>query len=345
MNSQKLGLLALLLPFFLSFLHNSRADISPAAPADPNAVCNATQNPSFCKSVLPPNQPGSNSLYYYGRFSIARSLSQAKKFSRMIQKQLSRRSSLSQIAVRALEDCDFLSGLNIDYLLTTAQAVNSSNSLVDPQAEQAQTLLSALLTNQQTCLEGLQLASSAWSLRNELSAPISNDTKLFSLSLALFSRAWVHRKKPRSNPGSGLIHGAQFPLRRGLVEENGRLSFAMSRSNRYVFESAAGRRLLQKLSPPANQVFVKTVVVVSKAKKANFTTIGAAVASAPNNTDGKSGYYLIYVTAGVYEEYVEVPKNKKYVMMVGDGINRTIITGNRSVVDGWTTFNSATFGT
>ena len=31
-------------------------------------------------------------------------------------------------------------------------------------------------------------------------------------------------------------------------------------------------------------------------------------------------------------------------MLLGDGINRTVITGNRSVVDGWTTFNSATFG-
>ncbi|XP_050366531.1 probable pectinesterase/pectinesterase inhibitor 20 isoform X2 [Argentina anserina] len=30
-------------------------------------------------------------------------------------------------------------------------------------------------------------------------------------------------------------------------------------------------------------------------------------------------------------------------MMIGEGINQTVITGNRSIVDGWTTFNSATF--
>ncbi|KAL7239522.1 hypothetical protein ACSBR2_005421 [Camellia fascicularis] len=30
-------------------------------------------------------------------------------------------------------------------------------------------------------------------------------------------------------------------------------------------------------------------------------------------------------------------------MMIGDGINQTIITGNHSMADGWTTFNSATF--
>jgi pectinesterase len=31
-------------------------------------------------------------------------------------------------------------------------------------------------------------------------------------------------------------------------------------------------------------------------------------------------------------------------MLLGDGINRTVITGNHSVIDGWTTFNSSTFG-
>lgn len=53
---------------------------------------------------------------------------------------------------------------------------------------------------------------------------------------------------------------------------------------------------------------------------------------------------MIYVVAGVYEEYVSIPKNKMNLMMVGDGINKTIITGNHSYVDGWTTYHSATFG-
>jgi pectinesterase len=53
---------------------------------------------------------------------------------------------------------------------------------------------------------------------------------------------------------------------------------------------------------------------------------------------------VIYVVAGVSNEYVSIPKSKKYLMMIGAGINQTVITGNRSVDDGWTTFNSATFG-
>nr|GMC75931.1 pectinesterase/pectinesterase inhibitor U1 [Ipomoea batatas] len=46
--------------------------------------------------------------------------------------------------------------------------------------------------------------------------------------------------------------------------------------------------------------------------------------------------------AGVYRENVDVPSRKTNLMFVGDGRMNTIITANRNVVDGSTTFNSAT---
>jgi len=76
----------------------------------------------------------------------------------------------------------------------------------------------------------------------------------------------------------------------------------------------------------------------------NYTTIGEAIAAAPNDTKPEDGYFLVYVREGIYEEYVVIPKEKKNILLVGDGINKTIITGNHSVIDGWTTFNSSTFG-
>ncbi|XP_039054126.1 pectinesterase-like [Hibiscus syriacus] len=45
---------------------------------------------------------------------------------------------------------------------------------------------------------------------------------------------------------------------------------------------------------------------------------------------------------GVYRENVDIPKKKTNVMFIGDGRTRTIITGSRNVVDGSTTFHSAT---
>ncbi|KAA8545198.1 hypothetical protein F0562_019913 [Nyssa sinensis] len=114
----------------------------------------------------------------------------------------------------------------------------------------------------------------------------------------------------------------------------------MSRQDQKIYETLSGRKLLQA---GGNDVLVSQTVVVNPNGSGDFTNISAALAAAPNNTDSSKGYFLIYVVAGVYQEYVSIAKNKQYVMMIGDGINQTIITGNRSVDDGWTTFNSATF--
>lgn len=52
----------------------------------------------------------------------------------------------------------------------------------------------------------------------------------------------------------------------------------------------------------------------------------------------ENGYFVIYVVVGVYEEYVMVFSNKLYVMIIGDGIDKIIIIGNRNVVDGFIIF-------
>lgn len=94
-----------------------------------------------------------------------------------------------------------------------------------------------------------------------------------------------------------------------------------------------------------DQVLVSDIVIVNQDGSGNFSTINEAVAVAPNKTDSTTGYFLVYIGAGVYEEYVHISKNKKYLMMIGDGINQTIITGNHSYgVDNFTTYNSSTFG-
>lgn len=91
-------------------------------------------------------------------------------------------------------------------------------------------------------------------------------------------------------------------------------------------------------------ILVNQSVIVSPHGTDNFTTIGDAIAFSPNNSKPEDGYFVIYAREAVYEEYVVVPKHKKNLLLIGDGINRTVITGNHSVIDGWTTFNSSTFG-
>ncbi|XP_065864164.1 probable pectinesterase/pectinesterase inhibitor 20 [Euphorbia lathyris] len=316
------SLLLILLTIQLS--SSSAAD----PPISPASLCKFTPDPSYCKSLLP-NQ--TSNVYDSARFSVRKSLSQSRKFLDLVNNYLTRRSSLTVSAIRALEDCKFLAELNFDFLSTSFQTVNTtSQTLSSVKADDIQTLFSAILTNQQTCLDGLQSTASAWSVKNGLSIPLSNDTKLYTVSLALFTKGWVPKSKTWKPRGNNRLPGFR----------SGRLPLKMSSKTLEVYQSVSRRKLLQA---DDSGVLVSDIVTVVQNGSGDFVTINDAISAAPNRSNGANGYFMIYVTAGVYEEYVNIPKNKNYLMIVGDGINQTVITGNRNVVDGWTTFNSATF--
>lgn len=86
---------------------------------------------------------------------------------------------------------------------------------------------------------------------------------------------------------------------------------------------------------------VSADAVVAADGSGNFTTVTEAIAAAP---DHGSKRFVIYVKKGVYKEYVEISKKKWNIMMVGDGMDVTVISGNHNYIDGWTTYRSATFG-
>ncbi|KAJ1413600.1 Pectinesterase, catalytic [Sesbania bispinosa] len=94
-----------------------------------------------------------------------------------------------------------------------------------------------------------------------------------------------------------------------------------------------GDRKLLQASSPASQANV----VVVKDGSGKYTTVSAAINVAPQSSSGR---YVIYMRAGIYNEQVEI--KAKNIMLVGDGIGKTIITGSKSVGGGTTTFHSAT---
>lgn len=342
MASPKLFLVTLFLSFQTLFI---ASQILPSSSNSSSSICKTTPDPKFCKSVFPQTSQGD--VRDYGRFSLRKSLTQSRKFTRTIDKYLKRNNALlSQSAVRALQDCRYLASLTTDYLLTSFETVNTSTAsktLSFSKADDVQTLLSAALTNEQTCLDGVNTAAStSWTIRNGVALPLINDTKLFSVSLALFTNGWVPKKKKQSyswaHPKNTDTHTSPFRHFR-----NGALPLKMTERTRAVYESLSRRKLADG-DNDGNRVLVSDIVTVNQNGTGNFTTITEAVTAAPNKTDGTAGYFVIYVTSGVYEENVVIAKNKRYLMMIGDGINRTVVTGNRNVVDGWTTFNSATFG-
>lgn len=176
------------------------------------------------------------------------------------------------------------------------------------QANHLQTLLSAVLTNHQTCLDGFLEVNPFPKISTTLSNSLSDVNKLYKITLQFFT------------------------LRRTQT--------IIARLTNQITITTNNRKLLQT---SVDNVMVRQKVVVNPDGSGDFITINDAVDAAPTKT-GNNGYHVIYVVAGIYSEYISIPKSKENLMIVGDGIGRTIITGNRSVVDGWTTFQSATFG-
>jgi pectinesterase len=89
---------------------------------------------------------------------------------------------------------------------------------------------------------------------------------------------------------------------------------------------------------------MKINAVVARDNSGKYTSIQKAVSAAPKNSKTR---WVIYVKAGVYYEQVQIPSGTTNLYLVGDGIGRTVITGNRNVGCncGVTTFQSATLGT
>ncbi|KAG6701339.1 hypothetical protein I3842_08G160800 [Carya illinoinensis] len=251
--------------FLLSMLLSSSPSLAGSSTED--GICNCTQYPSFCKSRLPPNKSGST-IHDYGRHFVHLYLSSAQDFSQLVKSYLSPHFSYSESTIRALQDCQLLAELNVDFLSKTSRTVNSTDSVNNLLADDLQTLSSAALTNQETCSDGLQEVASDSSVKKELLDPLSNGTKVYSISLDLLNRGW-------------------------------------------------------KLLPTKGNILVSIRVVVNSNGSGNFKTINDAMAATPNNTETSNEYFVIHVVA--------------------DSINRTVITGNHSVADGWTTFNSSTF--
>ncbi|KAI9101432.1 hypothetical protein K1719_023914 [Acacia pycnantha] len=101
--------------------------------------------------------------------------------------------------------------------------------------------------------------------------------------------------------------------------------------------SGKHRRLLSLSSSS-----LKANIEVAQDGTGHFKTVQAAIDEASRRT--VKTRFVIRVKKGIYEENIQVDKNNENLMIVGDGMKLTIITGNRSVKDGITPSMSATAG-
>lgn len=89
-------------------------------------------------------------------------------------------------------------------------------------------------------------------------------------------------------------------------------------------------------------------VVVAKDGSGKYKTITSALKEAPTTNVDKvsmssnNKMFVIYIKEGIYEEEVRVEATMTNVMFIGDGPTKTIITGNKSFVDGFVLYKTAT---
>ncbi|KAL0924666.1 hypothetical protein M5K25_005515 [Dendrobium thyrsiflorum] len=192
---------------------------------------------------------------------------------------------------------------------TIAQLNRSLSQTCSP--DDSQTWLSAALANQQTCRDGFA----------ELNSPFHFPSSPFlshNISNAVSNLLAINKAASTNSAGGN----------RKLLSNGGRSGFP-------AWVSAADRKLLQSSTVNAN-------LVVAKDGSGNYKTISEAVAASASKRSGTSRF-VIYVKAGTYNEQVQIKSSMKNLMIVGDGIDKTVVTGSKNVVDGSTTFRSATF--
>ncbi|KAK3011453.1 hypothetical protein RJ639_012751 [Escallonia herrerae] len=82
-------------------------------------------------------------------------------------------------------------------------------------------------------------------------------------------------------------------------------------------------------------------LTVAKDGTGNFTTIGEAILAAPSYSKRR---YYIRIRAGKYTENIQIEEMKTNLIFIGDGMDHTIISGNRSRKGGYTTYKTSTVG-
>ncbi|PKA62233.1 Pectinesterase 3 [Apostasia shenzhenica] len=224
-----------------------------------------------------------------------------------------RHTYLDRTQQMALSDCLELLDATLDDLRLAAGRLRCPSSR--RWSSDLSTVLSAAITNQFTCLDGFAFVPGEDSIRPEIQQRFLHISQLVSNALSM------SKKIPTPATGSS-------------VEE----AFEGYGEVRAGFPAWLRRRDRRLLLTPSPAGFPPDLVV-AKDGSGNFTTVGEAVAAAPNNSATR---FVIYIKAGGYFENVEVGKNKINLMFVGDGMWKTVIKASRNVVDGWTTFRSAT---
>ncbi|KAH7283740.1 hypothetical protein KP509_34G021900 [Ceratopteris richardii] len=116
------------------------------------------------------------------------------------------------------------------------------------------------------------------------------------------------------------------------------------RNNITLWSPPTKLTVFEAVEPPPEDVsgdwWTKPALTVSLDGSGDYSTVQAAVDAAP---EGAVTWFVIHVRAGVYHERVNIPSTKTRLALIGDGMGKTVITGDYNAqMQGVTTYDSAT---
>ncbi|CAL9061359.1 pectinesterase [Musa acuminata AAA Group] len=279
--------------------------------------CGATRYPSLCLSAISSSPSLLSSISSHRDVILASLNLTASAVHRSVLHVHSLSSAYANLTDRertALADCLDMFHVSLDELRRTANDLRvlpvAAKDHARPLPADPEILVSAAMTNQESCLDGFSHDQLDRRLRGSLIAELTHVMHMCSNAL-------------------GMIKGLPG---RGGVQRRKTTGFGVDKEGWPKWMGEEDRRRMA-----AEEVAADAVVAADGT--GDYSTVGEAVAAAPSKSKKR---YVIRIKAGTYAENVEVPKKKTNIMFVGDGRETTVITGSRNVVDGSTTFRSAT---
>ncbi|AES82264.2 pectinesterase inhibitor domain protein [Medicago truncatula] len=235
-------------------------------------------------------------------------------------------------AKMALDDCKDLMQFALDSLDLSNNCLSDNNiQAVHDQTADMRNWLSAVISYRQACMEGFDDANDGEKKIKEQFHVQSLDSvqKITAVALDIVTGL------------SDILQ--QFNLKFDIKPLSRRLlnsEVTVDDQGYPSWISASDRKLLAKMQRKNWRANIRPNAVVANDGSGQFKTIQAALASYPK---GNKGRYFIYVKAGVYDEYITVPKDAVNILMYGDGPARTIVTGRKNFAAGTKTMQTATF--
>ncbi|KAG2243665.1 hypothetical protein Bca4012_014904 [Brassica carinata] len=119
----------------------------------------------------------------------------------------------------------------------------------------------------------------------------------------------------------------------------GQMQFTELNSRRLLSQepSWVDGRARRLLTAPLSEV--KPDMVVAQDGSGQYKTISEAMQNVPKN---KNVTFVVHIKTGVYKEFVQVERTMPDLVFIGDGPDKTVITGEKSFQDGITTYRTAT---